>query len=209
MKSLLLFLFVIMLNPFFGYTQSIKNLDFISPYHNGLAAIQKNGQWAFINSKGEVVINYRTDLVLTTFKDGSYPAFYDDRCLIEQKKNGISYFGYIDTSGNVVIEPQFLNAANFINGKALALKLIKETVAQNTALDKSIVYYRYYDVVIEIDGAVKSYLNPAGINVVLDKEFLREPPEITSKRISDDLYAIMDNNKKWTIINLESLEVKK
>jgi hypothetical protein len=197
------------MNPFFGYTQSTDNLDFISPYHNGLAAIKKNGQWAFINTKGDVVINYRTDVVLTRFTDNSYPVFYDDRCLIEQQKNGISYFGYIDTSGNVVIKPQFLNAANFINGKALALKLIKENVAQNPALDKNIVYYRYYDVVIELDGTVKSYLNPAGINVVLDKEFLREPPEITSKRISDNLYAILDKNKKWTIINLESLEVKK
>lgn len=209
MKRVLFFLFVILMNPFFGYTQSTDNLDFISPYHNGLAAIQKNGQWAFINTKGDVVINYRTDIVLTRFTDNSYPVFYDDRCLIEQQKNGISYFGYIDTSGNVVIEPQFLNAANFINGKALALKLIKETVAQNPALDKNIVYYRYYDVVIELDGTVKRYLNPTGINVVLDKEFLREPPEITSKRISDNLYAILDKNKKWTIINLESLEVKK
>jgi hypothetical protein len=209
MKSVLFLLLVIIINPFFGHTQIIENLDYISPYHNGLAAIQKNGQWAFINSKGDVIINYRTDVVLTAFEDDRYPVFYDDRCLIEQKKNGISYFGYIDTSGNVVIEPQFLNAANFINGKALALKLLKETVAQNRALDKSIVYYRYYDVVIEIDGTVKRYLNPEGISVVLDKEFLREPPKINSKRISDDLYAIMDKNKKWTLINLQSLDIKK
>jgi len=200
MKNLIITVLTIVLIPIFGFTQSIENLDYISPYHNGLAAIKKDGQWAFINKKSDVVVNYRSDLVLTKYKDDSYPIFYNDRCLIESKKNGISYFGYIDTSGTTVIEPQFLNANNFNNGRAIALVIIKENVSKNTALGKNIVYYKYFEVVIDSNGEVKHYLNPSGVNMVLDEEFLRRPPEITSKCISETLYAMKGENGKWNLI---------
>ena len=206
-KAVILFL-VITIIPFFGYAQSIENVDYISPFHNGLAAIEKDGQWAFMNNKGDVVVNFRTDLVLSKSKDKSYPIFYDDRCLIEQKKNGISYFGYINTSGKTIIKPRFLNASNFNNGNALVLELIKENVSKNTALGKNIIYYKYFEVIIESNGEVKHYLNPSGVNVVLDRDFLKKPPEITSKRISDTLYAIKNKNKKWTVISINNLKAK-
>lgn len=202
MKRGLFLALIITMSPFFGHTQSTENLDYISPFHNDLAAIKKDGQWAFMDRKGDVVMTYRTDLALTISKDDSYPIFYNNRCLIEQKKNGISYFGYIDTSGNVVIEPQFLNATNFNNEKAIALEVIKETVAQNRALDKNIVYYRYYEVVIDMDGKINKYLNPEGVNIVLDKKHLREPPKITSQILSDGLVAVKGKNKKWSLIKL-------
>ncbi|WP_178984187.1 WG repeat-containing protein [Winogradskyella helgolandensis] len=202
MKRALLVLLALFVLPFFGNGQTIENIDFVSPFHNGLAAIKKDGQWAFINTKGAIVIDYRTDLVVTTTDHVNYPIFNDDRCIIEQDKNGISYFGYIDTSGATVIEPQFLNAANFSNGKALALELIKNTVAKNEALGKNVVYYKYYEVVIDLEGKVENYLNPKGVNVVIDKEFLREPPIITAKRLSDHLYAFKNKNNKWTLIKL-------
>ncbi|WP_179320323.1 WG repeat-containing protein [Winogradskyella helgolandensis] len=202
MKRALLVLLALFVLPFFGNGQTIENIDFVSPFHNGLAAIKKDGQWAFINTKGAIVIDYRTDLVVTTTDHVNYPIFNDDRCIIEQDKNGISYFGYIDTSGSTVIEPQFLNAANFSNGKALALELIKNTVAKNEALGKNVVYYKYYEVVIDLEGKVENYLNPKGVNVVIDKEFLREPPIITAKRLSDHLYAFKNKNNKWTLIKL-------
>lgn len=203
MKKAVILLLVIAISPFFGYAQSIENVDYISPYHNGLAAIKKDGQWAFINNTGDVVVNYRTDLVLTKSNDGSYPVFNDDRCLIEEKKNGISYFGYIDATGKTIIEPQFLNASNFNNGNALALELIREDVAKNIALDKNIVYYKYFEVIINSNGEVMHYLNPSGVNVVLDRDFLKKPPKITSKRISDNLYAVRNKNKKWTILHFD------
>lgn len=202
-KAVILFLAIVII-PFFGYAQSIENVDYISPYHNGMAAIKKDGQWAFINNKGDVVVNYRTDLVLTKSKDKSYPIFYDNRCIIEQKKNGISYFGYIDTSGKTIIEPQFLNAYNFNNGSALALELIKENITKNTALGKNIVYYKYFEIVIDSNGDVKHYLNPSGVNVVLDRKYLKVPPKITSKRVSDNLYAIRNKNKSWNIIRINN-----
>jgi hypothetical protein len=202
MKKVKFILLIILTIPILGLAQSLENLDYISPFHNGYAAIKKDNQWAFINSEGIIAIAFRNDLVATSFGDAYYPIFSEDRCLIEELKEGISYFGYLDTSGKTIIEPQFLNATNFNEGTALALILIKDVVARNKALGKDVVYYRYYEVVIDKNGEAKNYLNPKGVNVVLDKDFLKEPPEITAKRISKNLYAFEGNNKKWTLIRI-------
>ena len=185
------------------YSQTIENIDYISGFNDGLAAIKKNNQWAFINKEGAIVINFRTDLVTTKLDDGDFPVFYNERCLIKKEHEGISYFGYIDTSGKTVIEPQYLNAYNFNNDEAIVLVLIKQEIGENEALGKNIVYYRYYEAVIDTNGHVNFYLTPKGFNVVLDKQHLRTPPKITSKQISNNLYAVYNNNKKWTIMSIK------
>ena len=202
-KANILFI-VIVLIPIFGFTQSIESLDYISPIHDGFAAIKKDGQWAFINTNGDIVVGFRNDLVTTKLDQGSYPVFVENRCLIQGKKDGISYFGYIDSSGKTIIEPQFLNATNFNNGNAIVLELVKETTGRNVALEKDIVYYKYFETIIDKNGEIKRYLNPPGVNIVLDREFLREPPKINSKRLSDNLYAILNKNKKWSLITIKN-----
>nr|WP_321230058.1 WG repeat-containing protein [uncultured Psychroserpens sp.] len=202
-KAIILFI-VIVLIPIFGFTQSIENLDYISPIHDGFAAIKKDGQWAFINTNGDIVVGFRNDLVTTKLDQGSYPVFVENRCLIQEKKDGISYFGYIDSSGKTIIEPQFLNATNFNNGNAIVLELVKEITGRNAALEKDIVYYKYFETIIDKNGEIKRYLNPPGVNIVLDREFLREPPKINSKRLSDNLYAILNKNKKWSLITIKN-----
>ena len=188
------------------YAQTIENIEYISSFNDGLAAIKQDNQWGFINKSGDIAINFRNDLVTTKLNDGDYPIFKSGRCLIKKEKNGILYFGYIDTSGKTVIDPQYLNANNFNDNEAVTLKLKKEELGKNEVLDKNIVYYKYFEVVIDENGNIKSYLTPKGFNVVLDRQHLRTPPKITSKRISDNLYAVLDQNKKWTIqvINEES-----
>ncbi|MFD1614088.1 WG repeat-containing protein [Gelatiniphilus marinus] len=192
-------LFVLLIMPIFTIGQTNKALDFVSPIHDGLIAVKKNNAWGFINSKGVLVIDFRDDLVLTETQQGKYPVFKNNRCLISSKKKGIVYFGYIDKNGKTVIKPQFLNAFNFNNNSAMALKLIEEKVGKNEILGKNIVYHRYFEVVIDSNGMVKEYLNPKGVNVILDKNHVGIPPEITSKQISDSIYAVLNQNKKWTI----------
>ncbi|WP_308992864.1 WG repeat-containing protein [Mariniflexile litorale] len=201
MKKVKFILLIILIIPILGLAQSLENLDYISPFHNGYAAIKKDNQWAFINTEGAIAIDFRNDLVARTVGDVNYPMFSDDRCLIEELKEGISYFGYIDTFGKTVIKPQFLNATNFSEGSSIALKLVKEIVGENEALVKNIVYYRYFEVTIDIEGNVINYLTPKGKNVVLDKEFLTYPPEIMSKQISKNVFAIKGKGNRWTIIN--------
>ena len=185
-----------------SFTQTLENLDYISSFNDGVAAIKKDSQWAFINKDGDIVVNFRDDLVTTKSLDGNYPIFKNRRCLIVNEKDGISYFGYINTFGKTVIEPRFLNATNFNNDLAAVLELEKEEVGKNTALDKNVVYYKYYEVTIDTDGNVKDYLTQKGVNVALDKQFLRKPPKFTSRQISDNLVATKNEKGKWTIMKI-------
>ena len=198
MKKIILLLTILFI-PLFGFTQTIENLDYISTFNDDLAAIKKNNQWAFINKEGEIVIDFRDDLVVTELDNGNYPIFKNGRCIIKVKKEGVSYFGFMDKNGKIVIEPQFLNATNFDNNTATVLQLIKEDAGRNVALGKNIVYYKYFEVTLDRDGNVKNYLITEGINIVLDKDSIKNPPEITSKQISDNIYAVFNKNNKWSL----------
>ncbi len=200
MKKVVILFVILFLTPVLVDAQTIGNVDFISPFNDGLSAIKKDNQWAFINQEGAIVLNFRNDLVSTKFNDGNYPIFVNNRCLILKEINGISYFGYIDSSGKTIIDPQFLNAQNFQNNEAIVLKLTEEIIGKNDVLGKNIVQYKYYEVTIDPNGNINQYLTPKGFNTILDKKYLKTPPEITSKRISDNLYAIYGENKDWTII---------
>jgi hypothetical protein len=202
MKKVALLFVVLILVPVFLVGQTIENLSFISPFNEGLAAIKKDNQWAFINQEGSIVLNFRNDLVTTKLNREEYPVFINNRCLISKEINGISYFGYIDTTGKTIIEPIFLNAQNFENNEAIVLKLTEELIGKNDVLGKNIVQYKYFEVVIDPDGNIHQYLTPKGFNIVLDQKYLKTPPAITSKRISDGLYAVFSENKKWTIIKI-------
>ena len=198
-----LILIVIVASPLMSLSQNLNNLDFIAPYHDNLAAVQRDGEWGFINANGELVVDFRKDLVLSKFEDGSYPVFNDDRALIKQKKNGIAYYGFIDTTGKTRIEPQYRNATQFVNGEAIALKVIKETLGSNEPLGKNVVNYKYFEVVIDTNNEVKDYLNPEGVNVVLNKDFIKDHYKISSKRLSDNLYAVRGKDKKWTVYKVQ------
>jgi len=199
MKKVIFILALLVLIPVSSFAQTIENIDYVSSFNDGLAAIKNDSQWAFINNDGDIVVSYRNDLVTTKSSDGDYPIFKDGRCLIVNEKDGISYFGYINTSGETVIEPQFLNALNFDNNLAIVLKLEKDIVGRNTALDKNVVYYKYFEVTIDTDGNVKDYLTQKGNNIVLDKKFLPNPPEFSTRLISDNLVAIKNEKGKWII----------
>jgi len=203
MKTKLLKTSVLLLFPFLSISQTLENIDYIAPLQDNLIAIEKDGAWAFINSKGDMVIEFRDDIVATWMGLDSYPIYASKRILIKSQRDGISYFGYIDNSGKTVVEPQFLNATNFNQNQATVLKPITSTVGHNDMLDKDIVYHRYCEVVIDRNGKVLYYLNPKGINVVLDKKFLEEPPAITSKKMSEELYALKSKNGNWKIIELK------
>lgn len=122
MKKAIILFFLI---PFLGFSQITDKLDYVSPFNEGYSAVKKGNQWAFINQKGNIVIDFRDDLVLTETNKEKYPIFVNERCLISEKKDGISYFGFIDTSGKTVVEPLYLNAANFNEEFAIVIHVYK------------------------------------------------------------------------------------
>ncbi|WP_138433207.1 WG repeat-containing protein [Winogradskyella algicola] len=204
MKKLIVVLVVFMMLPLTVISQDIKNIDFISPFYDGLAAIEKRGEWAFIDETGNIVVDYRNDVVLNRFGDESYPIFNSGRCLIVKKEEGISYFGFIDKVGNTIIEPQFLNATSFNNGMAIVLQLHKNVIGNNDVLDKQMIDYCYTKNVININGEAIMYLSEKPTHVTLSKDYIRVPPKIDAKFISDKLIAVKSDNNSWSIRKLES-----
>jgi hypothetical protein len=199
MKRMIFPFILLALAPFFCFAQPIENIDFISPFNEDVAAIKKGNLWAFVDTKGNMIIDFRDDLVSTRIEKDDYPIFKNNRCLISQKKDGISYFGYIDKTGKTVIEPQFLNATHFENNKAVVLNLKEEFIGDNTILDKKVISYKYFEVVIDDQGNTKNYLDFNGIAVALDKKYLYKPPQILRQLISDSLFIYLNRNKKWVI----------
>lgn len=65
-------------------------------------------KWGFLNEKGEEVI----DFIYTTEPSD----FSDEKAVV---KNTSGLYGYIDTANDIVLEPQFVEAYNFVNGKAV------------------------------------------------------------------------------------------
>ncbi|WP_452226753.1 WG repeat-containing protein [Lacinutrix cladophorae] len=201
MKKTIL-LFALLLIPIFGFTQTLENIDYISTFKEDLAAIKKDNQWAFINKEGSIVIDFREDLTETKTEAGSSPVFNNKRCLIQQQKDGINYYGFIDTSGKTVIEPQFLNATTFSNNYAIALELVKVDLGKNNLLNKDIVKYNYFQVVIDSSGKVITYLTEA-TPVELSTTNLKKAPVISSQFLSKKLVAVMTKNKQWIIKKID------
>ena len=74
----------------------------------GYAAVKMGGQWGFINTRGEVMIDF----------------MFDDALSFGQHLAAVkldNLWGYIDVNGEVVIEPVFVEAKSFYGGHAPAL----------------------------------------------------------------------------------------
>ncbi|MBE9577584.1 WG repeat-containing protein [Moraxella sp. K1664] len=83
----------------------VVGYDFVNCLSEGLASVEQNGKWGFIDNTGKVVIPVQYDYV-GYFSEG----------LATVKQNG--KFGFIDKTGKVVIPVQYDNAWVFENGKA-------------------------------------------------------------------------------------------
>ena len=184
------------------FSQILSDFDEVSPVHEGFAAVKKGDQWGFIDKKGRLAVDFRSDFVLTVkgertaVESLSYPVFTDGRCLIKKLINNINYFGYIDNKGNEIIEPQYLNATNFKNGFAIIVKLYKEVIGFNEVLKKDVIATTLEEYVIDTSGEIVKYLeNPR--NYVPSKS--GTPPRIHSKFISPSLIAVQKKDSKWDI----------
>tara|TARA_R110001583_G_scaffold82774_1_gene219304 strand:+ start:39204 stop:39812 length:609 start_codon:yes stop_codon:yes gene_type:complete len=199
MKNFLVFIILLSLQPF-GFSQGLTNLDEVSQINENLVAIKKGTQWGFINKDGLLVIDFRNDLVVEDDEFNSPPYFNYGRCLIKKLINNEYLYGYIDTYGNEIIKPQYLNASNFSNGYAIIIiiKLLKETVGYNEVLKKDITTSKYEEFIIDIDGGIVKYLeNPR--NYIPSKVKPEKPPVFHSKFVAPHLIAVMKKDKKWDI----------
>lgn len=199
MKRFIIFYAITIGFSLFIYAQNLSGLDYVSPFHEELAAVKKGDAWGFINTDGELVIDFRNDIVVQSDNGVNYPMFNSGRCLISEVKEGITYFGYIDTKGQEVLEPQFLNATAFNNGLAVVLKLYKNVLGHNDVLDKAMIEYNYMELAINPEGEIIHYISEKPTHITLSKFFMKGPPSINSKLLTKSLIAIKNDDNKWTI----------
>ena len=202
MKRSIFLIFITLVFTSVLNAQNVENADFISPVHEDMIAVKKGSQWGFMDAEGKMVIDFREDLVVSKTEDGNFPIFHNGRCLMTQKKEGIPYFGYIDTSGKTIIEPLYLNATNFKDERAVVLLLQRTVLAQN-ALNKQVVNYGYFEVVINLSGDMVKNLFEDPVTITLTADNLKRAPSVNSKVLSKTLVAVMNAQKKWTVVKLD------
>ena len=198
----LIYLLLTILFPFFGFTQVIDSINYISPFHEGFASVQKGNEWAIINEKGSMVIEYRGDMVPIKMMDGTYPIFKNGRALIQQTRDDVVYFGYIDIKGRVIIEPQFINAKNFNFDSAIVTQLIKNKLGFNTVLGKPVVSYESQEIVIDKDGNIKAFLTEP--KPIMYLEPLSKIPHIQSEIVSKNLVLTNLENGQIVLTNISN-----
>lgn len=88
-----------------GGEQAAGPYDDARPFSDGWAAVEKDGKWGFIDTAGEVRIDYQ----------------FDDALSFGQHLAAVKVgdlWGYVSLYGEVVITPQFLAAKSFYGGSA-------------------------------------------------------------------------------------------
>ena len=159
---------------FQGFSQLMDGIDQLSPFHDGLASVKKGNLWGFMDTKGEMVVDLRDDLVsspagaewdLAGTELADYPVFREGRCLIRKEIDGIYYYGYIDKSGKEAIAPTYVNATNFQN----------------------------------IDPAGKVITPLFNERNYVPEKMRTSPPPITGKFLGNNLVAVQNEDQKWVI----------
>ncbi|MEJ1222481.1 WG repeat-containing protein [Sediminicola sp. 1XM1-17] len=195
-----------LLIPLFVVAQAFTGIEEIAPFSEGLAAIKKGEQWGFMNTKGDLVINFRSDLVFDRSADPStfgimgvkYPIFKQGRCLVKKVEEGIPYYGFIDTTGKLVIDYQFLNVAQYDSGYFTGI--IFEKVFRGENEFKLKVYdYKFHEVLMDTSGKIIEYLaKPTNIQMT-SKRY--QTPWLRTKLLSETLIAVRNEDN--------SLEIRK
>jgi len=93
--------------------EPILEYSFYSPFSDGLVRVEKDGQVGFIDKTGELVIECVGYSTVSPFREGF--------ALVGKYHSDENYYayGFIDTSGNIVIPLEFFNVHPFKNGTAV------------------------------------------------------------------------------------------
>ena len=89
------------------FANKIRKYDKLGSFHEGLALVQRNGLWGYIDAKGDEVI----PCIYKGTEYGNYGFDFSEGMAVIIDKNG--KYGYINTKGEVVIKPQFQQAGSF------------------------------------------------------------------------------------------------
>ncbi len=206
-KTLALFVFLWI--PLLSFTQVLEDLDIIAPYNEGLAAVKKGDKWGFIDEKGNLVIDFRDDLVWnekaiesnTDITGIKYPQFINGRCLIQEllKDEEIYVYGFMDTSGNTVIKPEYLNVTQFDQGYAIGI-LMTKTLRGKNEFQLDIFQYRFSEVILDSSGEVMRLITLRDHIQMSKKRY--KLPALRARLINPGLLMVLNEKNKWEVRKL-------
>lgn len=209
MKKLVL-IFILWIIPASSFSQLIKGLELVGPVTEGYIPVMKDNLWGFINPQGELVIGFRDDLIynehpVKTSDVGvnslKFPVLLENRAIIQQVNSGISSYGFIDSTGMIIIEPQFLNVSNFHKGYALALQVEEKFLEENDILEVQF-QYNYNIVLIDINGEVVRCLSGPYL-IQYPDEIKNGGPTIDVVWMEEvGLVAVKSPHDKWIIYDI-------
>lgn len=202
--------------PFTGKSQLIASinkpilaeLDEVTPFSEGLAAVRKGSQWGFIDTEGQLVINFRSDLVWNAEADDSktditgirYPKFLDGLCMNKKLTDeGIPLYGFIDTKGKQAIQPEFVNITHFRDQRAIGIYAKKTFKGQNE-IKLQLFDYSFVEVLINTEGEILWPIMERDYILMSPRRF--ELPTLRSKLISQHLIATKNDGNEWQIHRL-------
>lgn len=210
MKHLIIVVAIAMALPLAVFAQELKGIDEIAPFSEGLAAVRQGDQWGFINEEGTLVIQYRNDVYWNKDADTAasdvsgvrYPMFHEGRCLITKKvEDGISLYGFMDSKGNIVIEPKFLNVYPFKDGYTTGVLFDKSLKGENEFKLK-IYEFKFFDVLLDTSGKIEQYFERRQNIQMTTKRY--KLPFIGAKQLANGLVAVHLRDQGWEIRKITS-----
>lgn len=91
--------------------------DYLCSFHEGMAAVEKDGKIGFIDKKGREIVKPKYD----GDRRYAYDTYYGfSEGLAEVEKDG--KWGYVDQKGREVIKPEYDEAKYFSGGLAVVIK---------------------------------------------------------------------------------------
>lgn len=215
MKRTMIILLVLLI-PFLGMTQSleelntptISSLDEVAPFYEGLAAVRRGNQWGFMDEKGNLVIDFRNDIAWNSemvHADGitgiRYPYFKEGLCVIfKPTSEGIPLYGFMNTQGETVIEPEYVNISPFENGKTIGIYGKKSFRGKNE-FQLNIYDYSFTEVVVNKEGEMIWPIQQR-INIMMSKKRYKLP-ELHAKILSEGLLTVKGEDNLWKVVQVK------
>lgn len=204
MKNSIVFIMLLLIFPIAAYAQTENaSYDEIAPFNEGLAAVRVGNQWGFIDENAKLVIDFRDDLVWNLNADTNipgvlgirYPQFKNGRCMIQELKvNNIPYYGFIDPSGEIVIQPEYLNITEFDQENAIGI-YVREMFQGQNEIKLDVVEYIFTEVVVNTNGEIVWPIAEREHALTAKRRY--EIPELRAKLIGKNLLVFKTKDNKW------------
>jgi len=208
MRSLTLIVLLSFLS-FSSRGQELKDIDEVAPFSEGLAAVRVGNQWGFINEQGDLVIDFRDDLVWNKLANTEkadiegirYPVFKDGLCMIKEmlEEEEIYVYGFIDKTGATKIKPEYLNVTEFDQGYAVGILMTKTFRGKNN-FQLNIYDYKFSEVIVDQKGDIMRLLAKRD-NIQMSKRRY-ELPDLRAKLLSKTLAAVKKGDN-WELMKLD------